>query len=50
MTGQIAVTIEMAGPAKVIPLIVAAYGLTDRERDVVQQVLEGAARTRSPPT
>ncbi|WP_405061099.1 helix-turn-helix transcriptional regulator [Kribbella sp. NBC_01505] len=41
LTGQIAVTIESAGAAKVIPLIVAAYGLTDREQDVVQQVLLG---------
>jgi DNA-binding NarL/FixJ family response regulator len=41
LTTQIAVTIEAAGAAKVIPLIVEAYGLTDRERDVVQHVLLG---------
>lgn len=41
LTSQIAVTIEAAGAARVIPLIVAAYGLTDRERDVVQYVLLG---------
>jgi DNA-binding CsgD family transcriptional regulator len=41
LTTQIAVTIEAAGAAKVIPLVVAAYGLTDRERDVVQHVLLG---------
>nr|WP_239062776.1 helix-turn-helix transcriptional regulator [Streptomyces sp. SID13031] len=41
LTTQIAVTIEAAGAAKIIPLIVAAYGLTDRERDVVQHVLLG---------
>jgi DNA-binding NarL/FixJ family response regulator len=41
LTTQIAVTIESAGAAKIIPLIVAAYGLTDREQDVVQQVLLG---------
>jgi DNA-binding NarL/FixJ family response regulator len=41
LTSQIAVTIESAGAAKVIPLIVAAYGLTEREQDVVQQVLLG---------
>jgi DNA-binding CsgD family transcriptional regulator len=45
-TDQIAVTIETAGAAKIIPLIVAAYGLTDRERDVVQQVLEGASTSQ----
>ncbi|MFF1821744.1 LuxR C-terminal-related transcriptional regulator [Kribbella sp. NPDC058245] len=42
-TGEIAVSIEPAGAAGVIPLVVAAYGLTDRERDVVQQVLAGAS-------
>lgn len=41
LTSQVAVTIESAGPAKIIPLIVAAYGLTDRERTVVQRVLRG---------
>jgi DNA-binding CsgD family transcriptional regulator len=41
LTTQIAVTIEAAGAAKIIPLVVAAYGLTDRERDVVQHVLLG---------
>lgn len=43
LTPDIAVTIEPAGPAAVIPLIVAAYGLTERERSVVQQVLSGAS-------
>ncbi|GAB3949942.1 LuxR C-terminal-related transcriptional regulator [Kribbella albertanoniae] len=41
LTGQIAVTIESAGPAKVIPLIVEAYGLTEREQEVVQRILLG---------
>nr|WP_239062777.1 helix-turn-helix transcriptional regulator [Streptomyces sp. SID13031] len=41
LTGQIAVTIDAAGPPKVIPLIVAAFGLTSREQDVIQQVLRG---------
>ncbi|MFF1821745.1 LuxR C-terminal-related transcriptional regulator [Kribbella sp. NPDC058245] len=44
-TSDIAVTIEAAGPAAIIPLIVAAYGLTERERAVVQQVLSGASTT-----
>ncbi|WP_405061846.1 helix-turn-helix transcriptional regulator [Kribbella sp. NBC_01505] len=43
VTSDIAVTIEAAGPAAIIPLIVAAYGLTERERAVVQQVLAGAS-------
>ncbi|MFC9689885.1 response regulator transcription factor [Kribbella sp. NPDC056951] len=43
VTSDIAVTIETAGAAAIIPLIVAAYGLTERERGVVQQVLSGAS-------
>jgi DNA-binding CsgD family transcriptional regulator len=43
LTSDIAVTIETAGAAAIIPLIVAAYGLTERERSVVQQVLGGAS-------
>lgn len=35
-----------ADAAAVIPLIVAAYGLTERERAVVQQVLGGASTTQ----
>jgi DNA-binding NarL/FixJ family response regulator len=40
-TGQVALTIEPARAAGVIPLIVAAYGLTEREREVVHLVLRG---------
>ncbi|MFI5730692.1 LuxR C-terminal-related transcriptional regulator [Kribbella sp. NPDC051587] len=43
LTTDIAVTISPAGPAEIIPLVVAAYGLTEREQDVVQQVLAGAS-------
>lgn len=43
MTSDIAVTIEAASAAAVIPLVVAAYGLTEREQSVVQQVLSGAS-------
>lgn len=38
---SIAVTIELASPPEVLPLIVAAHGLTDREGEVVMQMLRG---------
>ncbi|GAA1667230.1 LuxR C-terminal-related transcriptional regulator [Kribbella yunnanensis] len=43
LTTDIAVTIAPAGPAEIIPLVVAAYGLTEREQGVVQQVLSGGS-------
>jgi DNA-binding CsgD family transcriptional regulator len=39
--GQIAVILEPAGPAEVAPLVLQAYGLTDREAQVAQLVLRG---------
>ncbi|MDQ3413002.1 MAG: LuxR C-terminal-related transcriptional regulator, partial [Chloroflexota bacterium] len=40
-SGQIAVILEPAAPAEVAPLMLQAYGLTDREAQVAQMVLQG---------
>ena len=42
-SGQIAVIVEPAAPADVAPLLLQAYGLTDRETQVAQLVLQGLA-------
>ena len=42
--GSIAVVVEPITDAALAPLIVAAYGLTPRERDVAQRLLGGLAR------
>ena len=39
--GQIAVIIEPAHPAEIAPLIVRAYDLSPREREITQQVIRG---------
>ena len=38
---QIAVIVEPAAPAEIAPLVLQAYGLTDREAQVAQLVLRG---------
>ncbi len=44
-TRRVAVIIEPAHPARIAPLLMAAYGLTERERDVTRMVLQGEATT-----
>ncbi|MGH2897823.1 MAG: helix-turn-helix transcriptional regulator [Solirubrobacteraceae bacterium] len=40
---RIAVIVEPAHPARIAPLLMAAYGLTQREQDVTRLVLQGAS-------
>ena len=43
LAGRTAVIIEPAGPAEIAPLIVEAYGLSPRERQIAQLILQGAS-------
>ena len=43
--GRIAVIIEPAHPAEIAPLIVRAYDLSPREREITQQVIRGLSTT-----
>jgi DNA-binding CsgD family transcriptional regulator len=38
---RVAVIVEPAHPARIVPLLMAAYGLTDREQEVTRLVLSG---------
>ncbi|MFC7619543.1 response regulator transcription factor [Microlunatus sp. GCM10028923] len=43
--GRVAVIVEPAHPGRISPLLMAAYGLTDREQDVTRLVLMGNSTT-----
>ncbi len=42
---RVAVIIELAHPARIAPLLMAAYGLSEREQDVTRLVLQGCSTT-----
>jgi DNA-binding CsgD family transcriptional regulator len=43
---RVAVIVEPAHPARIAPLLMAAYGLTDREQEVTRLVLQGDSTTQ----
>ena len=38
---RVAVIVEPAHPARITPLLMSAYGLTEREQEITQHVLQG---------
>ena len=42
-TRRVAVIVEPAHPARIAPLLMAAYGLTEREQQVTRLVLQGSS-------
>jgi DNA-binding CsgD family transcriptional regulator len=43
---RIAIIIEPANPSRLYPLLMSAYGLTEREKDVTRLVLQGASTSQ----
>jgi DNA-binding CsgD family transcriptional regulator len=43
--GRVAVIVEPAHPARIAPLLMSAYGLTEREQEVTRLVLQGNSTT-----
>ncbi len=43
---RVAVIVEPAHPARILGLLMAAFGLTERERDVTRLVLQGSSTTQ----
>lgn len=43
---RVAVIVEPAHPARITPLLMSAYGLTEREQEVTKLVLQGDSTTR----
>ncbi|NUS42109.1 MAG: helix-turn-helix transcriptional regulator, partial [Mycobacteriaceae bacterium] len=43
---RIAIIIEPADPGRLYPLLMSAYGLTEREKDVTRLVLQGASTSQ----
>jgi DNA-binding CsgD family transcriptional regulator len=42
---RVAVIVEPAQPARITPLLMSAYGLTEREQELTQLVLQGCSTT-----
>lgn len=45
-TRRVAVIVEPAHPARIYPLLMSVYGLTERERDITRLVLQGRSTTQ----
>jgi len=43
---RVAIIVEPAHPARIYPLLMSAYGLTERERDVTRLILQGSSTTQ----